>query len=185
MAQQARRLTYDDFVRFPEDGRRHELIDGEHVVNPAPSLRHQRVVLRVATLLDAFVRRHELGMVLVGPCDVVLSSHDVVEPDLLFVGGDHLGRLTEANVQGPPDLAVEVLSPTGHRHDELRKRDLYERGGVTEYWIVDPEAEDVKVFRREGEGYGRPLLLTARDGDVLGTPLLPGLAVPLAEVLAQ
>jgi Uma2 family endonuclease len=184
MAQHARKLTYDDFVHFPDDGQRHELIDGEHVVSPSPNTRHQRVVLHLVTLLHTLVRQHDLGMVFVAPYDVVLSIHDVVEPDLLFVARERLALLTEANLQGAPDLAVEVLSPSNRRQDELRKRDLYERRGVAEYWVVDPEAETVKVFRREGETYGRPLLLSARDGDALDTPLLPGLAVSLAEVFA-
>jgi Uma2 family endonuclease len=185
MTQQARRLTYEDFVHFPDDGQRHELIDGEHVMSPAPNVRHQTVLVNLTALLLPFVRENQLGKLFFAPFDVVLSLHDVVEPDLLFIARDRLELLTDANLQGAPDLAVEVLSPTSHRQDELRKRDLYERCGVAEYWIVDPEAEDVKVFRREGEGFGRPRLLTARDGDVLASPLLPGLAVPLADVFAE
>ena len=114
------------------------------------------------------------------PLDVVLSPRDVVVPDLLFVSAERASILTEANVQAAPDLAIEILSPSSRRSDELRKRDLYERHGVREYWIVDPEAESVKVFRRGDAGrYTRPLLLTRHDADTLTTPLLPGLQLPL------
>ncbi len=86
------------------------------------------------------------------------------------------------SVAGAPDLVIEILSPSTRRRDELLKRDLYEARGVAEYWLIDPEAETVKVLRREGERFGRPRLLSLRDGDGLGTDLLPGLALGLATV---
>jgi Uma2 family endonuclease len=183
MASSATKLTYEDFVLFPDDGKRHELIDGEHFVTPSPNRRHQWVLQNLTTLLVPFVRERRLGRVFFAPFDVVFTPHDVVEPDLLYISAERSGILTEANVQGAPDLVVEVLSPSGRRQDELLKRDLYERGGVAEYWIVDPEAETLKVFRRgEDGGFGRAQLLTLRDGDALSTPLLPGLEVPLVAV---
>jgi Uma2 family endonuclease len=185
VAQSARKLTYDDFVLFPEDGKRHELIDGEHFVTPSPNLRHQRVLQHLNRVLDAFVEEHRHGRVFFAPLDVVISRHDVVEPDLMFVGNARASILTAANVQGAPDLVVEVLSPTTRRRDELLKRELYERAGVGEYWVVDPEAETIKVFRRDGERFGRVALLTAVDGDHLATPLLSGLEIPLAAVFAD
>jgi len=93
--------------------------------------------------------------------------------------------LTAANLQGSPDLVVEVLSPSNRRYDEVEKRGLYERAEVGEYWIVDPEADTVKVYRREGEGFGRPALLSAGDGDRLTSPLFPGLEIALPDVLAD
>jgi Uma2 family endonuclease len=194
MAGSATGLTYEDFVLFPDDGKRHELIDGEHVVKPSPSTRHQLVLRNLDRALDRFVHERALGRVVFAPLDVVLSRHDVVEPDLLYISADRASILTAANVQGAPDLVVEVLSPSSRRQDEVLKRDLYERGGVAEYWIVDPESESVKVFRRATEGeeagsaaprFARPLLLTLHDGDALATPLLPGLEIPLAVVFSD
>ena len=187
MAGSATKLTYEDFVLFPDDGKRHELIDGEHFVTPSPNRRHQACLRNLARGLDAFVHERRLGQVFFAPFDVVFTRHDVVEPDLLFIGTARSNVLTEANVQGAPDLVVEVLSPSSRRQDEVLKRDLYERGGVAEYWLVDPDAETVKVFRLEESEpgtsrFGRPLLLTLRDGDALSTPLLPGLEIPLAAV---
>jgi Uma2 family endonuclease len=188
MASSATKLTYEDFVLFPDDGKRHELIDGEHFVTPSPDTRHQTVLQNLNRALDACVRVRRLGKVFFAPFDVVFTRFDVVEPDLLYIAAERLAILTEANVQGAPDLVVEVLSPSGRRHDEVLKRDLYERGGVAEYWIVDPEAETVKVCRRAAGGAGRfarPLLQSLREGDALSTPLLPGLELPLAAVFEE
>ena len=187
MSGSATKLTYDDFVLFPDDGRRHELVDGEHFVTPSPNLRHQIVSANLFTALRSFVKEWGLGLVLYAPMDVVLSRHDVVEPDILFVGAARRAILTEANVAGAPDLVVEILSPSGRRYDEVLKRDLYERAGVTEYWLVDPEAETVKVLRRGtgGEGFDRPLLLSQRHGDAVTSTLLPGLDLPLAEIFGS
>jgi Uma2 family endonuclease len=175
----ATKLTYEDFLLFPDDGKRHEIVDGEHFVSAASNLRHQRVLGRLNDKLRRFVEEHELGEVFFAPVDVLLSRHDVVEPDLLFVSRRQAEILTEANVRGTPDLLVEVLSSSNRRYDEVRKRDAYERTGVQEYWIVDPDADTIKILRREGNGFARPLLLSAHDGDALSTPLLPGLELPL------
>jgi Uma2 family endonuclease len=187
MAGTATRLTYDDLAALPQDGLRHELIDGEHLVSPSPLLRHQAVVVNLTHLLVGLVRAKGLGKIYSGPVDVVFSPHDVVVPDLVFVSAARVAVLTPANIQGAPDLAVEVLSPSNRRWDEIRKRDLYERAGVAEYWIVDPEAETVKVLRRlaDGAGFGRAELLSAHQRDVLSSPLLPGLEVPVSELFAE
>jgi Uma2 family endonuclease len=186
MSQTATKLTYDDLLLFPDDGKRHELLDGEHFVSPSPSLRHQRIVGRMGVALYTFARDRGLGEVFFSPFDVVLTRHDVVEPDLLFVSASRSALLTEANVAGPPDLVIEVLSPWSRRRDEVLKRNRYEGTGVAEYWIVDPEAESVKVLRRPEptSPFARPLLLSRQDGDALATPLLPGFGLPLAELFA-
>jgi Uma2 family endonuclease len=180
----ATKLTYDDLALFADDGKRHELVDGEHFMTPSPGSGHQWVAQRLNGLLYQFVEAHRLGRVYFAPLDVVFTPHDVVEPDLLFVSADRLGIITPANVQGAPDLVVEILSPASRRHDEVRKLALYDRAGVVEYWLVDAEAETVKAFRRQGPHFGRPDLLGARHGDVLRTPLLPGLEIRLADVFA-
>ena len=179
------RLTYDDFVQFPDDGKRHELIDGEHVVTAAPNTRHQRVVTRLTGLLWSFVQRHRLGEVFVAPFDVVLSDTDVVEPDLLFVSSARAAdTLTDANMRGAPDLIVEVGSPSTRKVDETTKRRLYERYGVGEYWVVDPELDEIKVYRRAGDRFERVALLAAEQGDVLTSPMFPGLTLSLTDVFA-
>jgi Uma2 family endonuclease len=179
---QHRKLTYEDFLGFPEDGRRHELIDGDHVAEPAPSTIHQRIVSNLHRLLSGFVHQRRLGWVLPSPCDVVLSDVDVVEPDLLFLSRTHADRLQHAFVRGAPDLVIEILSASTRRRDERTKRDLYERYGVPEYWVVDPELECVKVYRLSGVRYERVDELAAEAGDRLVTPALEGLEIVVAEI---
>jgi len=170
------RLTYDDFVRFPDDGKRHEIIDGVHYVTPSPRVRHQDLVGRLYLEIALHLRLHpEAGRVFLSPLDVVLSYYDVVEPDLLFIAGDQAGIMTEKNIQGAPALVVEVLSKSTRKRDAQIKRRLFERVGVREYWLVDPELDTVQVFRPLPEGrLARAEELTAEDGGTLTTPLLPG-----------
>jgi len=180
------RLTYDDFVNFPDDGRRHELIDGEHFVTPAPVLRHQELLGRLHLALGNHLVQHRAGKVYLAPADVVFSSFDVVEPDLLFVSNERLEILAETRLTGAPDLVVEILSPSTRRTDEIRKRQLYGRFDVREYWIVDPEVDAIKVYRRAADGtFPRVAELAAADDDRLQTPLLPGFSMTLRELFAQ
>ncbi|HVS03220.1 MAG TPA: Uma2 family endonuclease [Thermoanaerobaculia bacterium] len=181
MAQGGRKLTHDDYLRFPDDGQRHELVDGEHFVTPSPLRRHQRVVENLFLLVAPFVRQRQLGDLALAPLDVILSETDVVEPDLLFTCSERL-HIVQDWVRGAPDLVVEVLSPSSRRLDEVLKLERYERFGVAEYWLVDPEAGTVKVYRREGDRFAKPSLLGLREGERLSTPLLPGLEVALTAV---
>jgi Uma2 family endonuclease len=177
------KLTYDDFVLFPDDGLRHELIDGEHYVTASPILKHQKVLANLYFLIESWLRLHQVGEVFFAPVDVVLSRFDVVEPDLLYMSKERKAQIAnDANVQGPPELVVEVGSPSTRRRDETLKRALYERAGVSEYWVVDPELDVVRVYRRDGERFARPIELSLEAGDVLTTPLLPGLELPLSEI---
>jgi Uma2 family endonuclease len=176
------KLTYDDFVLFPDDGQRHELIDGEHYVTPTPVLKHQRIVGNVFFLIRSHLEMHRLGEVFGAPLDVIFSKFDVVEPDVLYVSSERAKEIFGQWVHGAPDLVVEVGSPSTRKRDETIKRRLYERWGVPEYWVVDPELDVVRVYRREGDRFERPLELSLEANDVLTTPLLPGLEMPLAQV---
>ncbi|HKH43914.1 MAG TPA: Uma2 family endonuclease [Thermoanaerobaculia bacterium] len=177
-----RKLTYDDYVLIPEDGQRHEILDGEHTVSPAPTLWHQLVLSALHRLLSPFIHEKRLGWVVAAPVDVLFSEHDVAQPDLVFISKERAGIMAGANVQGTPDLVVEILSPSTRRRDEGLKRDLYERSGVREYWLIDPERQEVRVFRRGGSGFKPAAELSASSGDVLSTPLLPGLEIRVREI---
>jgi Uma2 family endonuclease len=177
------KLTYEDFLSFPDDGRRHELIDGDHYVTPSPLVRHQRVSGALFSALRAHCAASGAGEVFHAPLDVLLSSHDIVEPDLLVVLADQRDILTEKHVRGAPAIVVEILSPGTRSRDETLKRRLYARTGVREYWIVDPDRRTIAVCRQTAPGQlERAGELTAAAGDVLASPLLPGLSPPLAVV---
>ena len=177
------KLTYDDFVLFPDDGLRHELIDGEHYVTPSPNLKHQQVSLNLTLRLGNWLEQHPLGRLFYAPLDVVFTQFDVVEPDLLFMSNARAAEiLTVANVQGVPELVVEIASPSTRRRDETIKRTLYERAGVSEYWVVDPELDVVRVYRRDADRFTRPQELSTEAGDVLTTSLLPGLELSLTDI---
>jgi Uma2 family endonuclease len=180
------KLTYDDFVHFPDDGKRHELIDGEHCVTPSPNIRHQRILGSLHLVIGSWLEDHPIGQIFVAPLDVVLSPVDVVEPDLLYLSNERAGQvLTPLHAKGVPELLIEIASRGTRRRDETIKRRLYERAGISEYWIVDPEIDVIRVHRRDGEGFGRHVELSREAGDVLTTPLLPGLELSLARIFRE
>ena len=177
------KLTYDDFLLFPDDGMRHELIDGEHYVTPSPNTKHQTVSVTLTVLIGGWLEVNPMGRLYHAPFDVVFSRFDVVEPDLLYLSNDHAADvLTPQHVRGAPDLVIEIGSPGTRARDETKKRALYERTGVTEYWFVDPEIDVVRIYRRSGERFTRPVELSRETNDVLTTSLLPGLELPLARL---
>jgi Uma2 family endonuclease len=179
------KLTYDDFLLFPDDGNRHELIDGEHYVTPSPNVSHQEILGRLYLIIGNWLLEHRVGRLFLSPLDIVFSRFDVVEPDLLYVSNDRASEvITAQHLVGAPDLVVEIGSPSTRKRDETIKRRLYERSGVKEYWIVDPELEVVRVYRRTASGFDRPAELAREAGDVLRTELLPGLEISLDRIFA-
>ena len=180
------KLTYDDFVLFPDDGKRHELIDGEHYVTPSPNSKHQTVLLNLTLLIGNWLDNHPVGKLFLAAFDVVFSQFDVVEPDLLYLSNARATEvLTPLNVKGTPELVVEIGSPGTRKRDEPIKRRLYERSGVTEYWIVDPQIEIIRVWKRAEDAFARPIEVSRESGDVLTAALLPGLEVPLAKIFRE
>ncbi len=175
------RLTLEDLQAMPDDGRRHEILEGDLFVSPSPSRRHQRIVSNLAVVLR-HLEDGGFGQALIAPFDVVLSSHTVVEPDALFVAKDREGILTERYVNGPPDIVVEVLSPTTRAVDQGEKLKAYARYGVREYWLVDPEAETVAVYRRSADSF--PVAPdSAGRGEHVPTAVFPGVSVAVDEIL--
>jgi Uma2 family endonuclease len=177
------KLTYDDFLLFPDDGQRHELIDGEHYVTPTPFLVHQRVVGNLTYLIRRFLEAHPIGEVFGVPLDVILTRFDIVEPDLQFVSKERADILSDW-VRGAPDLVVEVASKSTRKRDLTIKRDLYARYHVREYWFVDPTAKSVRVYRESKNAgtFDEPRELWLDQEDVLTTPILPGLELRLADI---
>ncbi len=138
------RYTYEDYQQLPE-GAPYELIRGHLVMSPSPTVQHQRLVFRLSKALDVYRSENEGGEVLLSPMDVRLSDETVVQPDVLYVSPNRAERIGEQEIEGAPDLVMEVVSPSTSHLDVFDKKRLYEQGGVREYWIVDPETETVEV----------------------------------------
>ncbi len=173
------KFTYEDYCNAPED-KRYELHDGDLVVVPSPKEQHQRSSLDLATELILFARRTGLGRVYIAPFDIVFSNHDVVQPDVIFVSNDRLDIITPDNIQGAPDLVIEVLLPsTGHR-DRTFKRALYARHGVREFWLVDTDTRTIEVLQLDEEGY--QTVGTYSVGQTLTSPTLAGFGLNIDDL---
>jgi Uma2 family endonuclease len=172
-------LTRADLDGFPDDGQRRELIDGELFVSPKPARRHQRVLGRVFRLLAAYEDRRGGEAILEPNDDYSQRTH--LEPDVVYVAAEHAHRLSPRGVEGAPDLVVEVSSPSTRRFDLIRKRAVYEREGVAEYWFVDLEHDQIQVYRLTGGYYDEPMIVGR--GETLTSPGLPGLALDVDEAL--
>ena len=170
-----RLLTYDDLCQTPDDFNRYEIIDGELIVTPASVPKHQRMSSRLQRWFGNFVTECELGEIISAPCDVKLAEHDIVQPDLLVIARERLHIIGDKYIDGAPDLVVEILSPTTRRSDRTRKAELYAKAGVREYWLADPDARALTVFRL--------VLVDSRyepiepEGRVVRSTVLPGFAV--------
>jgi Uma2 family endonuclease len=178
------RFTYDDYKSLPESmEKRYELLEGDLVMVPAPTTRHQFISRNLEFILHGFVRAHGLGSVLDSPVDVVFgegAAREVAQPDIVFIGRARANIIKEAEIQGAPDLVVEILSPGTEVRDRGYKQHLYGRYGVREYWIVDPESETVEVYRMTQATFDLAARCTVDDA--LTTPLFPGLSIDLEEV---
>lgn len=150
--------TYQDYIELPEDGKRYEIIEGELSMSPAPYMNHQFISLNLVLKLAKFVLENKLGKICYAPVDVLLSDFNIVQPDILFISSDNLQIITEKNIKGVPDLIIEIVSPATGYYDLRGKKDLYEKFGVQEYWIVDPMKRRVEIylnFEREFELHQR------------------------------
>jgi Uma2 family endonuclease len=174
------RLTYEDYCLLPNDGKRYEIIKGELFVTPSPVRRHQRALANLLYYLTDLVKKHDLGEVYPAPFDVVFSQYDVVEPDILYVSKARASVITEKNIQGAPDLVVEVLSESTAQIDRTTKLKLYARYGVAEYWVIDPVACSAEIYRLLPSGFE----LTAQldSSHTLTSPLFSGFALPLTRL---
>ncbi len=171
-----RRLTFDDLRAMPDDGWRHEIIDGDLIASPAPNPLHQLLVYVLYGLIDRHEFERELGIVLGAPIDVKFSDFHAFQPDICLVAADCSGIVPDGFVLGAPDLVVEVLSPSTARQDRRTKRVVFEQFGVREYWVLDPESERLLVHRLVDGRYQTALddqgavRSAAIDGFILDVP---------------
>jgi Uma2 family endonuclease len=175
------KLTYQDYVLLPDDGKRYEILDGDLYVTPSPTARHQRVSRNLELALTEHVGAHGLGEVLDAPLDVILADDAIAQPDILFISNERL-QIVRDWVHGAPDLVIEILSPGTRDRDRTLKRRLYARHGVKELWLVDPEARTVEVFALNPTTETSPRSFA--EGDTLTSGILPTLRLALNSIWA-
>ena len=146
------RYTYADYQQLPE-GAPYELIRGHLVMSPSSTFQHQNLVLLLASALRDCTQDGPGGKISIAPMDVRLADDTVVQPDVLYVSSDPADRIGEQEIEGAPDLVMEVVSPATSYRDVFDKKRLYEKHGVREYWIVDPDSETVEVHALTDETY--------------------------------
>lgn len=174
-------FSYTDLARTPEDGKRYEIVRGELLMSPAPTVEHHDIAKRLFRLL---LRAEDAGYGrgFIAPVDVVFDPHNVTQPDLFFIRPARLSIVTRANVRGAPDLIVEILSPGTRDRDLGDKRRLYARFGAPYYWVVDPDTQTVQPYTlHEGDYAEEPPL---HAGQPLSCPLFPGITIDVAATFA-
>lgn len=174
------KLEYSDYAEIPADGKRYEVLDGELHVTPAPSPIHQRVSKRLQRILEAYFEERGLGEVFDAPIDVILTDQDVVQPDLVLVTNQE--QISSRGIEGPPELLVEVLSPSTRNYDRTAKAQRYATLGVPHFWIVDPDAHRIECYRAAGTAY--ELIAEVQGSERLAHPDWPDLLIPTADLWA-
>lgn len=175
-------LTVEDYRATPE-GTRYQLIEGDLIMSPAPNRYHQDIVLNLIELLRGYLRSHAVGRIYAAPFDVFLSDHDVFQPDVLFVAAANFSRFGDDGLHGPPDLAIEVLSPGTAQLDKKNKRRVYAQVGVKELWLVDPLLLQIQVYDFARD-QAKPVRLI-EENETFSTPLLPGLVLAATEIFKR
>ncbi len=174
------KLTYEEFRRLPDDGKRYELIHGEVHLTPSPTTKHQFALQNLSRSLDPFVFKHRLGEIFVAPLDVRLSRDTAVQPDPIFISNSRARIIKENYIDGAPDLVVEILSPSTAAHDRATKLALYAEAGVPEVWLLETVAKTVEVLKLQGKKY---LVDSALAGEQkLTSSQFPGWELPLTDL---
>jgi len=172
------KLTYEDYLNLPDDGKRHEIIDGEHYMTPAPQTRHQIVLVNLTRILSDYTVDNDSGYVMVAPTDVLLSETTIVQPDLLFIPKEREDIIKKNFIEGAPDLIVEILSPGREKLDRVTKMKHYAAFGVREYWLIDHEARILEQYVLKGQLFQRAGVFT----DDFSSLLFPGLTISLSNI---
>ncbi|MFZ5631758.1 MAG: Uma2 family endonuclease [Bacillota bacterium] len=176
-------LTYEDYLRLPDDGKRYEILEGVLHVVPSPNVLHQHISRELGFIIYEHVRQHELGVVFFAPLDIVFSRTSIAQPDIIYISRERQSVITEKHIAGAPDLVVEIVSPSTSAADRVTKAQVCARYGVPYYWVVDPEQKVVEEFRLERGIY--MLIRSWEDGEVFTPEILPGLQVGLRKLWDQ
>lgn len=175
-----RPYTASDLAAIDDDHNRYEIIGGELIVSPSPSEGHQRASSRLLRFIATYVETREMGLVYSAPFDVHLGEHDIVEPDVFVVLEKSSSRITARGIVGPPDLIVEIVSPSSSRIDRIRKSALYATFGVPEYWIADPNNGTILAQTLVGQHY-EPIV---SDDGLVHSREISGMTIDPVEVFS-
>jgi Uma2 family endonuclease len=176
--------TYQRMVNELPAESRYEIINSQlHDMSPTPNSEHQRLSRELEFLLISFVKNNKLGEVFHAPFDTILDKQNVVQPDILFIANDNLKIITKKCVEGVPDLLVEIISPSSYYRDQVEKKELYERFGVKEYWIIDPANRVIEIFILKENKYALHAFV-AEEGKV-ASALLQGFEVSIHDIINQ
>ena len=173
---------YEDILTFPDDGRRYEIIEGDLYEMPSPTSVHAATIINLIALLLPLVAKFR-GRLFTAPLDVFIPGGDPVQPDVLVVLPDGKARVELCGVEGPPDLVIEVVSPSNRGRDLLTKRALYARAGVREYWLVNPEARTIEILALDRDAFH--LAVAASGDETPVSPLLGQLPITANELFAD
>lgn len=173
------RYTYKDYLKMPnEPGVKLEILEGFLVKEPAPNIIHQSIVGKLYLILNEYFETYDPeGYVFLSPLDVTLGDISVVQPDLIFISGEKNELIEKNRIDGPPTIAVEVISPSSRRKDRLQKLQIYQREGVEHYFIVSPEDKTLECYQLRDGNY--VLVAAGMDGDMVRHPIYAGLDISL------
>lgn len=179
VVEKKKKYTYEDYVHTPDD-KRYELIEGELLMTPSPTTKHQRVLREIEFILKKFVSENNLGEIFFAPYDVYLDDGNVIQPDIMFISKERLNIIGEKNIQGVPCLSIEIISESSAYRDMVQKKKLYAKFGVKEYWIVIPGEGLIEIYLLKDGIY--QFLKMYRKNDALESTTLKGLKIELKEI---
>ncbi len=173
--------TYDDYITLPDDLNIYEIIEGELYMAPAPIPKHQKICHNIQRLLGNYLQKNNAGEIYPSPVDVVFDKSNILQPDIIFIARDNLSIVTEKNIQGPPNLVIEILSPSTIRKDRISKLRVYARFEVKNVWIIDPDNQTLEAFEL-GKEKNYHLISSIAGEEEFRPSLFPDLIIPLKEI---
>ena len=183
MVTQNKLVTYDDYQNLPDDGKRYEISGGKLYIAPSPNTLHQRISRKLEYELEDYIRKHNSGEIFTAPMDVVLSMTDVVQPDLMYISKERSRIITEKNIVAAPDLVIAITSESTKTIDQTSKKTLYEKHGVREYWIVDPENKQAEQYVLREASF--KLNDELKTSDKLISEVINGFSLPLNKIFEE
>jgi Uma2 family endonuclease len=175
-----KRLNINYYKLLP-GGAPYQLIEGELIMTPTPNPRHQIILGRLFMALSKVIEKRGSGIVLVSPIDLYLDDENAFQPDILFI--QNKAFIKKDGIYGPPDIVIEILSPSTAHYDLKEKFKVYERSGVKEYWIVDPDMNTIELYVNEEKGFS--IKVKAEAKGEIGSSILEGFKVDLEDIFRE